>query len=240
MNTIKILTTQNVEVEYPLASVGDRILAYLIDCAVFFVWIMAVSIAFANGLKSTGGIILMVSMMLPVMLYHPLCEIFFNGQSLGKRARDIKVIKVNGEAPTVGDYLLRWLFRLIDVSISSGVIAVVAVAATDRNQRLGDMAAGTTVIRTQQVRRRDSLPVQSEEGYEVRFPEVTLLTDKDVALIRKLLYKAQQNGNYGLLEKMAERVREVTGITAPELTEWELLNIVIKDYHHATHGDIEV
>ncbi len=226
------------EVEYPMASVGDRIIAYIIDVAVLFGWVMLV-VMFTVATNIEGDIIFVLMYGLPVLFYHLLCEIFLNGQSLGKMARNIKVIKLSGQAPTVGDYLLRWIFRLVDISISSGLVAVVSIAASKNGQRLGDMAAGTCVIKKKQVQRKDRVNVQIEEGYQIRFPEVNLLTDKDVALIRKLLHKAQQHNNYELLEKIAERVKETTGIQT-DMSEWEFLQTVVKDYYHFTHGDVSV
>lgn len=243
MNTVKIQTTQNVEVEYPLASVGDRIVATLIDFAAMMVWAMAIAMIFAIAdLFQDGGIgfvVFMVLMYLPLFFYHPLCEIFMNGQSLGKKARDIKVVKLSGESPSVGDYLLRWLFRLVDMGISSGLVAVVTVAASSKGQRLGDMAAGTCVIRTRAVQRRAPAMMKIEEDYQIVFPEVNLLNDEDLAQIRKLVYKAKQHQNYELLEKVAERVKEVTGIQT-DLSDWDFLKTVVKDYHHYTHGEVEV
>ena len=238
MNSIKIRTTQNVEVEYPMASVGDRIIAYIIDGIVLFAWMMAVVLLnIAFGLES--NIFLGILVAVPYIFYHLLCEIFLNGQSVGKMARNIKVIKLSGEAPAVGDYLLRWIFRLVDMSLSSGLVAVIAIAASKNGQRLGDMAAGTCVIKKKQVQKKDRVNVQIEEGYQIRFPEVNLLTDKDVALIRKLLHKAQLHNNYELLEKIAERVKETTGIQT-DMSEWDFLQTVVKDYHHYTHGDVSV
>ncbi|AKD05087.1 RDD family protein [Pontibacter korlensis] len=239
MNTVKIRTTQNVEVEYLLASVGDRIVAHLIDLAVYFLWtVMCVLVL--QGLQIGNNIVEFILVGLPLIFYQLVCEIFLNGQSIGKMARDIKVIKLSGESPSIGDYLLRWVFRLVDTGISQGMLAVITVAVSNRGQRLGDMAAGTCVIRTHAVRKKETMMVNTEEGYQVRFPEVHLLTDQDVALIRKLLYKAEKYNNYELLEKMAARVQEITGIKAGELSEWEFLQTVVKDYHHYTHGDVVV
>lgn len=238
MNTIKIRTTQNVEVEYPMASVGDRIVAHLIDLAVYFVWLMLMGLL----LSETGinePIFFFIVIGIPIMFYHLLCEIFLNGQSIGKRARDIKVIKLTGEAPTIGDYLLRWMFRLIDTAASNGLVALVVCAVSEKGQRLGDMAAGTCVIRNKAVKRGNRVNVVIEEGYQIHFPEVHALSDQDIALIRKLLFKAQEHNNYSLLEKMAERVKEITGIRT-DMAEWEFLQTVVKDYHHYTHGDVTV
>lgn len=226
------------ELEYAVASVGDRILAHLIDFVVYFLW-MVITVLVLQGLGLNNNIVSTVVVGLPVLFYHLVCEIFMNGQSIGKMARDIRVIKLSGEAPTIGDYLLRWVFRLIDTAGSSGLVAIVTIAVSNKGQRLGDMAAGTSVIRKQVVRRKDNVSVSTEEGYQIRFPEVNLLTDKDVALIRKLLYKARQHNNYELLEKMSQRVKEVTGIQT-EMGEWDFLQTVVKDYHHYTHGDVQV
>lgn len=245
MNTVKIETTQNVVVEYPLASVGDRVLATLIDGVVMFVWAMLIAVIFAmrdgfqDGGSNIGFMVFMLLIYLPLIFYHLLCEIFMGGQSIGKKARDIKVIKLNGTSPGIGDYLLRWLFRLVDMGLSSGIVALVAVAAGGKGQRLGDMAAGTCVVRTREVRRKAPVYHNLEENYEVKFPEVSLLNDQDLALIRKLLYKAQQHSNYDLLEKMALRVKEITGIQT-SLSDWDFLQTVVKDYQHYTHGDAEV
>jgi len=238
MNTIKIRTTQNVEVEYPMASLGDRIIAHLIDGVVYLIW--AVLGGFLLGsIGLNENYVFFLILFVPILFYHLICEIFLNGQSIGKMARDIKVIKLSGEAPSIGDYLLRWMFRLIDTGVSTGVVAIVCIASSQKGQRLGDMAAGTCVIKNKAVRNRDRVNVSIEENYQIRFPEVSLLSDKDVALIRKLLYKAQEHNNYDILETTAIRVKETTGIQT-DMAEWDFLQTVVKDYYHYTHGDVVV
>ncbi|RNI30076.1 RDD family protein [Rufibacter immobilis] len=239
MDTIKIKTTQNVEVEYAIASVGDRILAYLIDVVVGFGWLVICFLVFAflfqPSAPSTAALIAVVVMaMAPFVFYHLLCEIFMNGQSLGKRAKDIKVIKLNGQSPGIGDYLLRWLFRIIDISFY-GVVAIACIAITGKGQRLGDLAAGTSVIKTTAVKRRNPFQVKLEEDYVIVFQEVALLSDKDMALLRKLLAKAMEHRNEVLLNSIAERAKQVMGVQ-PNMTDRDFLKTIIKDYHHLTAG----
>ncbi|MFC6997044.1 RDD family protein [Rufibacter roseus] len=233
MNTIKVRTTQNVEVEYAIASVGDRILAYLVDGAVLVGWFILIGIVASTFtfLESAGEAILIFLLFLPVPFYHLCSEIFMNGQSLGKRALDIKVVKMSGHSPSVGDYLLRWILRIID----SGIVAVITIAINGKGQRLGDLAAGTTVIKTHMVRRRRPFQVKIEDDYQIQFPEVTQLTDKDMALMRQLLYKAIEHRNEVLLERIAQRAKEVMGVET-NLTDREFLKTVIKDYQHAMAG----
>ncbi|WP_210488326.1 RDD family protein [Rufibacter aurantiacus] len=241
METIKIRTTQNVEVEYEIASVGDRILAYIIDALVGMGWFTICALVFILVLApaevpQATYIVAAVLAMLPYTFYDLLCEIFMNGQSLGKRARDIKVIKLSGQSPSIGDYLLRWLLRPIDIFFY-GIVAIATIAITGKGQRLGDVAAGTSVIRTTAVKKKNLFQVQLEENYTIVFPEVAMLSDKDMALVRKLLAKAIEHKNEALLNRIAERAKEVMGVN-PTMTDREFLKTVIKDYHHLT-ADME-
>ncbi|GAB2525719.1 RDD family protein [Rufibacter soli] len=233
MDTIKIRTTQNVEVEYAIASIGDRILAYLVDGAIYLGWMIVFGLA--NVYLGLSGVWFILAL-LPIMFYHLLCEIFLNGQSLGKRAIDLKVVKLSGHAPSVSDYLLRWVFRLLDITLFSGFIAIITIAVNNKGQRLGDIAAGTSVIKTTPVRRRNSFQVKLEDNYQIVFPEVAVLSDKDMALLRKLLFKAIQYKNEVLLSRIAERTKEVMEVQAGEMSDRDFLKTVITDYHHLTAG----
>lgn len=232
MSTIKFRTTQNVAVEYEIASIGDRILAQIIDYAVFLGWIIifSVLVSFVGAdYKLVTGFL----MFLPLLFYHLVCEIFMNGQSIGKKARDIKVIKLSGEAPTVVDYVMRWVFRLLDIGMGSGLIAILTIAINGKGQRLGDLAAGTSVIRTRAVRKQNFIRFNPDENHMITFTEVSHLTDKDVALIRKLLFKALRYQNWTLLEKLATRTKEVMGVET-SLEDDVFLKTALKDYYHFT------
>lgn len=74
-----------------------------------------------------------------------------------------------------------------------------------------------------------------EENYFLVFPELAVLSAKDMAFIRKLLSKAIEHKNETLLQRIAERAREVMGMQ-PNLTDREFLKTVIKDYQHLTAG----
>lgn len=239
MDTIKIRTTQNVEVEYAIASVGDRILAFLIDSVIIFGWMLVCILVFAFVVapidpSKTVLIGLAILAMIPFTFYHLVSEMFMGGQSIGKRAKDVKVIKLNGQSPTIGDYLLRWIFRPLDIMFY-GVGAIATIVITGKGQRLGDLAAGTSVIKTTPVRKANPFQVKLEEGYQIVFPEVAVFGDKDMALLRRLLYKAMEHRNETLLASIAERTRTVMGV-APELSDRDFLKTVIKDYHHLTAG----
>src|SRR5690606_21050190 len=104
----------------------------------------------------------------PFLLYHPLFEILMNGQSPGKRQMKIKVVSLDGSSPTIGGYLMRWLFRLVEVFMLRGAVAMVTIAANGKGQRLGDIAAGTTVVKLvpQHATSSDAVFTQVESDYQ--------------------------------------------------------------------------
>ena len=153
MQTIRIQTTQMIELEYELAGVGERAVAYLFDILIYAAY--GVAIAYLNEqvgwIKGWWSLIITA---IPVLFYQLLCEIFLHGQSLGKRMRNIRVISLDGAQPSLGQYLLRWLFRILDTMSTSGCVAVVTVSVSRNAQRIGDMVAGTTVVRTRRSEER--------------------------------------------------------------------------------------
>ncbi|MDF7813561.1 RDD family protein [Hymenobacter sp. YC55] len=234
MSTIRVQTTQNVSLEYEVASVGERILAAIIDNLILIAWIVAWVLLFSS-LQLQGDtrlVILVLLVGLPVVFYHLVCEVFFNGQSLGKKARHIKVIRLDGTQPSLGDYLLRWVLRIVDTGFMSGLIAVIVVASNGRGQRLGDLAAGTSVVST---RPRQSVgplaPVMTSDDYVVVFPQAAQLADHDVATIRQLVSKGLEHKNYLLLNEVANKVKDLTGVHT-ELPDEAFLRTILRDHAH--------
>jgi uncharacterized RDD family membrane protein YckC len=170
MPTIKIQTSQNIELEYELAGIGDRLVAYIIDLLIYAAYGITVFLVAdaLGGINGAGWSPLLL--ILPIFFYQLLCEIFLNGQSLGKKAKQIKVISLNGNQPNIGQYLIRWIFRIVDDMIGSGVIAILTIALTDKTQRVGDLLAGTTVVRTNpQSTFQDTLFSETQEDYVPQF-----------------------------------------------------------------------
>lgn len=223
---VAIQTSQNVLLEYEPASIGERIMATLIDYLVFIGWVLLVfmmPVALLNVKPNTYYFILMS---LPILFYDLLFEWQFNGQSLGKIAMDIRVVMLDGSQPTLGAYLLRWLLRIVDTRILSGLVAVITIAANGKGQRIGDIAAGTTVIKLKAKVALDDITYQPQsETYQIQFPEVRYLNDRDIQIIRE----AVRRGNEDVLEKAAQRVKEVTGIQT-NLPARSFLETLIDDY----------
>jgi uncharacterized RDD family membrane protein YckC len=105
MYTVRVRTTQNVVIDYPLAGLGDRILAFLNDALILAAYAGLCWLAF-DRLELVVDWITMLFIYIPYLLYHLLFEIFMDGQSPEKRQRKIKVVRLDGTSPSIGNYLL--------------------------------------------------------------------------------------------------------------------------------------
>jgi uncharacterized RDD family membrane protein YckC len=234
MQTIQVRTTQNVFINYPLASVGDRILAYLLDGAIKAVYAFAVAITlFSLDTIDTWSWIVYVA--IPMLLYSVLFEIFMNGQTPGKRVLDIKVIRLNGSPATIGDYLLRWLFSLVDFAILGGAIAVLFIVGGGKGQRLGDLVAGTTVVKLTEQKdiSAKQVFVTPEAAYQPTFTQVVQLTARDIEIIQQALEVNRDHNNPKPMLAVAEKLKSQLGIQT-DLPTIKFLYVLIKDYNHFT------
>jgi uncharacterized RDD family membrane protein YckC len=239
MQTIKITTSQNIDIDYEIAGLGERILARLIDLGIFFlifvlgIFIGSITELFQNS--GVGSVILLTIYATLFVFYDLIFETFMNGQSIGKRIMKIKVISLDGAQPRFGQYLLRWLFRIVDfLIIEPGAIALVVAAISEKPQRIGDMVAGTMLIRTSPRTQMDNIvfmPVY--DGYQPVFKEAGQLNDKDVELMHEIISAYIKTGNNVVVYNMALRVKEHLNITPPNgMNDMLFLQTIIKDYNH--------
>ena len=237
MTTISITTSQNIALDYELGSVGDRLVAGIIDTAIIagYIVILGIMLSLAGASSTHNGAWAILLAYFPVVFYSLYSELLFNGQTVGKKVMGIKVISLDGDRPTLGQYLIRWLFRIIDIWLMSFVLAIILVAATDRRQRLGDMVAGTVVVKTKskiQLSQTLFMPV-AETGYTVTYPEVIRLRDIDIQLIKEVLTSAQKTGNTLMALQAMRKIGEITGIKSKH-EPIPFLYAVLSDYNHLT------
>ena len=248
MASIRVHTAQNVTLEYEVASLGDRIVAAILDNIILWAWLIACVLVVFNVLQVGGGrsdignvaafVVLALLAGIPYVFYNLICEVFFNGQSIGKKARDIRVMRLDGTAPRLGDYLLRWLLRIVDTGLPvvGGFVALITIVLNGKGQRLGDLAAGTTVVKLRRLAPQSAELPTLPEGYQVVFPQAALLADHDLALVRQLMQQAAMREDYVLLNEVANKVKALTGIQT-NLPDDPFLKTVLRDHAHlATHG----
>lgn len=231
MATISITTTQNIELEYDLAGLGQRIAAGIIDLIIIVAYIFIVS-AILGNIGGLGGWIYFLSFF-PVYFYTILCESFLNGQTVGKMALSVKAISLDGNQPTFAQYIIRWLFRLVDIWITSFLGAIVSIAVTEKQQRIGDLVAGTTVVRTKAKTALSQTlyaPVV-ENNYKAMYPEVINLSDKDMQLIKDVLTAHQKGGNPMMTFNTMRRIEEILNIKNQHEDPAYFLYQLIQDYN---------
>ena len=239
MANIKITTGQHVNVEQRMASVGDRIYAQILDTifiSIYFVIIttlvgmLASAAYFAKNTSFLAAILFLAY--LPIVIYHPVSEFFFNGASPGKKILKLQVVKIDGSAPSLGDYLTRWAMRLIECLIMPG-IALLCILFNKNGQRLGDLMAGTVVIK------RDGYHGYYFDltnfnyvnpGYKPRYPEAATLSMRQAQVIRLALVNNNANRHY-YIDLLSNTVRQHLRIPPLEGGNNEaFLNTILNDY----------
>ena len=234
MQTVTVRTTQNVFIEYPVASLGDRILAYFVDTLVIIGYYILIFLILV-GTQMFSITILIAFIIIPAFLYHLTFEIIMNGQSPGKRQLNIKVVRMDGTPPTIGNYIIRWLFRLIEIDLLSGAVAMVTIAANGKGQRLGDLAAGTAVVRLarQAEISAEQVFTKVEDDYQPVFQQVSNLNDQDMELIQQALEVNRASGNIQPVLAVTEKIKSTMGIQS-DLPPVKFLYTIVKDYGHLT------
>lgn len=246
MSELSITTTQNVTINFTAATVGHRMLGYLLDLLVkiaysIVVWgIFFYSLGFNErmfGLDTWSYFAIVIVIYSPVIFYSLLFESLLEGQTIGKRLMKIKVVKIDGYQATFGDYLIRWLFRIIDINLSSGAIGLIALITSSKTQRLGDMTAGTAVISLKNnININHTILEEIDQAYVPTYPLVIKLSDNDARIIKETFNIAVAKRDYATLIKLRTKIEQVTGIKNSSGNDTDFIRTVLKDYNFYTQN----
>jgi uncharacterized RDD family membrane protein YckC len=244
MSELSITTTQNVNINFNAASVGERILGYLLDLVVkgaylFVIYLLLFAVldmeAYFDGLDQWSLAAIGLLFYLPVMFYSIVQESLFEGQTIGKRIMKTRVIKIDGYQASFGDYLIRWLFRTIDVSIGMGIVGLVTMMVNNKTQRLGDMAAGTAIITLKNdITINNTILTEIQEDYVPTYPLVIKLSDNDVRIIKETYEASMKAADFEMIKKLQDKIEAVTGIKSLANNATGFVDTVIKDYNYYT------
>jgi hypothetical protein len=128
-------------------------------------------------------------------------------------------------------YLIRWLTRPFDF-VFFGLVGLLTVVLSKKNQRLGDMAAGTLVIKTKiETNINDTVFFELSNEYKPRYKQVMRLSDRDMNTIKGVLNNNRRYKNFDVVARISEKVRSVLGITDYE-EPVEFLETILKDYNY--------
>ncbi|MCE4563009.1 RDD family protein [Maribellus sp. CM-23] len=204
MTAIKIQTAQNTLLYQTRGSLGERMIASLLDAMVMGAYALIGTIL--SGIFSMGTTFMAI-FLLPVYFYTLLLELLFDGQTLGKMVMKIKVVHSQGQNIPFTSYLLRWILRLVDIWILFASVGVVTILFSKKGQRVGDIAADTLVISIKPAQKLQELRYTQKPSEEKKivFSQVSLLDDKDIEVIREVLAYGKEAGFYGNAAKMLKQ-----------------------------------
>lgn len=246
MSELSILTTQNVNINFRAASVGERMLACLLDFLIKIAYITGVSYVlfglfnfdiYIDKLDNWSAISIYIIIFSPFLFYSLVLESIFEGQTLGKKILKIKVVKIDGYQASFADYIVRWVFRMVDINLSMGVIGLITTILSSKTQRLGDIVAGTAVIGLKNtISINQTILENLQDNYQPTYPLVIKLSDNDARIIKETFLQARTSGDYETLKKLADKIIEVTGIKKNQSNVAEFIEIVLKDFNYYTQN----
>ncbi|WP_242157775.1 RDD family protein [Aestuariivivens sediminis] len=247
MVELQINTTQNVNINFTAASVGERILAYGIDWIIKIAYIVVIYQVMFNlfrideavrDMDQWSQISIYALFYMPVVVYTLVFESLLDGQTPGKRIMKIKVVKIDGYQASFADFLIRWFMRIVDLNIMTGIVALIAIITSSKNQRLGDLAAGTAVITLKHnINISHTILEDLSNNYVPSYPHVIRLSDKDARIIKDTFLAAKKTRDYPTLIKLRQKLVEVMDIKEiKQDSDVEFIDIILKDYNYYTQN----
>lgn len=225
-----IRTSQNVELEYPLADFFVRLAAFILDVIFSVALYLIFLFMFSNW-----EVMQILLVILFFFLYHISFEIFLNGQSPGKKIVRIQVVSLDGNPATLEQLLMRWSFRLIDIGFTLGSLGAMAIISSPLKQKLGDSLAGTIVINKNYGAKNklDTLTKLNELKKDHIQPGLKKYTDEEMLVIKNLLLRSKTYPtfeNTELIRKMANTIKTNLGENDNDESAEKYLHRILNDY----------
>ena len=238
MESIDILTGQNVTIQYQPATILQRLGALLLDNLFILIYLFALYSLYSNFryhgyLFSDRLIIVIFLLCLPVFGYHFIFESILAGRTPGKMIVKIKVTNVDGSIPGIGSYFMRWLLRPVD-TLMGGAIGALFIIFSRNHQRLGDMAAGTIVVKTNLslLFNLDESYYEFSDDYEPTFINVNRLSNGQIVFMTNLLIEPKNKAAVDAsISELAGKVKKILNAES-KLDDRQFLEIILRDYHY--------
>lgn len=188
-DALEFKTANNISISYPKASLGLRLGAYLVDLALLYFIIIIVMVI------SPGTAFSLFFFFSVLFLWDFSFELFNKGQTPGKMALKIRVIGLDGSAPTVKSLFIRWLFRLIDIGLTLGSLAILSIHGSRYGQRIGDVLANTTVIKTKVWYINDLTQISKLDGIysSGRLTNLSKYNDEEMSAVKTIMMRIQKH-----------------------------------------------
>ena len=224
-----IITPEAVVLEFETAGVGSRMLARLIDGAVLWIGILVVTLGVLPALSVSVDLGIVVSIILVFVMiffmlfgYWMLTETVMQGRTPGKAAMGLRVVTVEGAPVRFRHAAIRAMVGFVDfLTPPLGPVAVLSVLASPRDQRLGDMAAGTIVVRERAASGPAVVAVMIEppgRPHLLAALSLSPLTDGQYRVLRSFLQRAPTLSPEARAQvgwRLAQAVSQTTGVERP-------------------------
>jgi uncharacterized RDD family membrane protein YckC len=188
---VTIATPEGLELDVQLAGLGSRFIAGMTDLIIQLV--LVVVLVIVTGVLSGGGRLDLLAAVIGVFLVwvvYPIAfEVLARGRTPGKYFTHLRVVRQGGGAVDLPASAIRNFMRLIDGPTLAYIPTVISIIATRRNQRPGDLAGGTLVVREQPLAPTHGTQTQAHApllpSWEIW--DVSAVTDADIATVRQFL-----------------------------------------------------
>jgi uncharacterized RDD family membrane protein YckC len=210
---VEIVTPEGVDLSIELAGLGSRFIGELIDLLLEGVIILALGIVLYGIGGGVPAAVFAVASFLVFFFYNVLFEVRANGRTPGKSGAGIRVIRAGGEPVDFRASTIRNLLRLVDGPLTAYVAGLVSITASAKNQRLGDMAADTLVVRDQKTTApvpRSPSPIPGDQW------DTSAISAEELSAVRQYLdrrWQLEHEARNRLAWQLAEGLRpKVAGV----------------------------
>jgi uncharacterized RDD family membrane protein YckC len=208
---ITIATPEGIELQIVLAGAASRFIACVIDLLLQLVLILVAAIA-ALGLLGggLGTALFAMASFAALYLYNVLFEVLASGRTPGKRATHLRVVRAHGTPVDLPASAIRNLLRFIDILPTAYIVGLASILITRHNQRLGDLAAGTLVIRDAARRKHSATstaaePTAAHGGLDSSGWDVSAVSVDELVAVRRFLER-RNSLDRGARQELAHRL----------------------------------
>lgn len=228
-----ILSSQDVRITQQPASIAARLMALLVDGGiVLFVYFMYFELNVYVLFESESTVLIAILLFFLPLMYPLIAEVSTGGQTVGKQLVNTRVVTLEGGGPKLSSFILRWMLLPFDLFMAMG-LGELCVFFTKRQQRLGDLAAGTWVVRTNtHTSEHPDLSVYTiKEGQpdSIPYPLARNISPRQASLIAEVLEAYNCNEVYFAAYKLKNEVEKIVG-EAVEEDSFVFLSNVLQSY----------
>lgn len=233
MSDLSIYSSEKVYYKYEIVGLGSRFVGFLLDYLIIIaVYAVLAFFAFLTvpkmGLSEKVTIYVYVGIVVFAFFLSLIYFIFFettwNGQTPGKKAAGIRVIRSTGEAVTVGSILVRNILRFIDFLPASYTVGILTILFSKNRQRVGDMVAGTVVVKEQHLEVPETFKAVEIDPMlagllRIRIP---LLLEEDINIVRNYFTRQATltpDSSAKLADNISQKLASKMGIDVQEIGE---------------------